>query len=78
MASNADNRAEQAANSAASAHRAVEAAEEHPTDKLIGEAENSVRRAEVAVRQAEHENQDAEVAPIARQLEEDRTDLEGQ
>jgi len=54
-------KAEQALNSVEASHKAVSAAEEHPSGQLIDQADRSLRHAEAAVAQA-HESGSEEAA----------------
>lgn len=53
---------------------AVDQAESHPSAKKIDEAENSVIRAEIAVRQAEN---NSEAGNLSQQLNEEKETLSG-
>ena len=70
-------KAEQALNSVEAAHRSVSAAEEHPSSKLINQADRSIRHAQAAVDQSDVSGS-LEAAQMAQeQLLEDERALEG-
>ncbi|ANY72886.1 hypothetical protein BBD41_09955 [Paenibacillus ihbetae] len=73
----APSKAEQALNSVEAAHHAVQQAEEHPTDHMIGQAERSLRHARAAVDQSHITGSDEAADRAEAQLAKDRERMEG-
>lgn len=70
-------KAEQALNSIEAAHKAVNQAEEHPTDQLISQADRSLRHARAAVDQAHISGSDEAVRAAEEQLRKEERTLGG-
>lgn len=73
---NEQNKATQAQNAVLHSHHAVEAAQNHPSDRLISEAERSLRHTQAAVNQAlESSANEESVSSAVNQLSKDQAAL---
>ncbi|PZE19570.1 hypothetical protein [Paenibacillus xerothermodurans] len=70
------NKVTQAVNSVETAHNAVAQAEEHPSDRMLEQAEQSLRHANASVGQAFNTGHTEAASRLNEQLEEDREVLE--
>jgi hypothetical protein len=70
------NKATQAQNAVVHSHHAVEAAENHPSDRLISEAERSLRHSQAAVDQAlASSGNEGAVSSAVNQLSKDQAEI---
>lgn len=70
-------KAEQALNSVEATHRAVRAAEEHPSSEMINQADRSIRHAQAAVDQSDVSGSLEEAQLAQEQLRKDEETLDG-